>query len=690
MPKLFLRVILLVLLPWTAFGVDLEDLNVPAARMPTWYPFDETWYDYAQAWTEYDVTCTSGEEPCASGKNSYQDMAAIDDECDEVTTTDFSGMDCMINLADANTVLYIPAGTYELDDGEGMGASRDNIVVRGAGMASTIIERQDDGTEDSQPDCAQMGYHWQQCGTGDGASTAWTAGYTRGTSVVTVTSAVNFTDPGWIRLDMTNTTACLHVDATPNMNGDTFSHFAKITDITGTNITMDRPLRMTYNEAGCTGFTAYPWVPSVHVGLEDLTLTTDTGVAQSNFNISVMQDDTAESWIVGVKLDRADLRWISNIRQARMWWQGCTFQNLLDTGDTSVNSMHTKVSSDVVYENNICDDAPVCWELQSGPEGTVLAYNYMNQSNVVGECSRSIFFHGHYVREVLMEGNDIECALQFDSLYGRHGPRNTVYRNRNRSNDCNQTTPPPFGPKAQIGWEENAAWDSDDDDDFTQEYTNIIGNTAEYFGTRFGGSFAVECDDVTRGNVMSQANNHVFNEAYGSHSWYENNAYRADNSDESFKVAAVDAGNPRSCGGRNCSSTTTTFCDVDGDCPATETCDEDTCPGTNKETLSPDVSWSGSYPTSLYRTSAPDWWCQEACEWSQDGIGAFGDTFGTCSVDGGSCMEDADCPATETCDGEDVCQLPAEIRFDEGPCTALVTEGGSIQGATSVSGVTFN
>jgi hypothetical protein len=69
-------------------------------------------------------------------------------------------------------------------------------------------------------------------------------------------------------------------------------------------------------------------------------------------------------------------------------------------------------------------------------------------------------------------------------------------------------------------------------------------------------------------------------------------------------------------------------------------------------------------PDSMFLTAAPDWWCQEACEWdAQEGIGALGSS---------------------------TCKLPAQIRYEAGQCTALAAEapathsmgGGSMSGGS--------
>ena len=66
----------------------------------------------------------------------------------------------------------------------------------------------------------------------------------------------------------------------------------------------------------------------------------------------------------------------------------------------------------------------------------------------------------------------------------------------------------------------------------------------------------------------------------------------------------------------------------------------------------PDPTWASlAIPDSLYRSSVPSWWCEEACDWAgETGIGAFGDDFDNSA---------------------NLCKLPAQIRSEGGTCTPL-------------------
>jgi hypothetical protein len=404
-------------------------------------------------------------------------------------------------------------------------------------------------------------------------------------------------------------------------NGDIFVHLAKITDITGLDITMDRGLRMTYNGNGCSGFIARPFTPAENVGIESMALTTNVALDREGENADlkgrwfIHHLGAANSWVVDVDFGRHNERWMSIQYSARIWYQGNDFSDLSTTiyHDTEgINTKHGTV--DAVFENNTCTGSRVCAKLEKGGEGIVWAYNYTDQNEedtTPYGCEISFFNHGHYMRESLWEGNDYDCGFwPADRWWGRNGERIMAYRNRGSGTVCRGTGTDNHGWSIVLEDSSRGVYHG-----VTTDSLNLIGNTA--------GEFIPQTIDNTpmcppsigvTGNDLDTLTGDI---------WLENNAYRYPGG--TFDVTQ----------------------DTDVSCG---TGWNDACPGTNKNVASPDASWDGDYPTSLYRTTAPSWWCQEACAWSQDGIGAFGDNF-----------------------GGTLCRLPAQIRYEEGAggCTAL-------------------
>jgi len=583
----------------------LGDLNVPASRVPNWFAFDESAYQAAKTWTEVDVTCSKA--PCSSGRSPFTSLSAIA-ACGAVTTTRFAPMNCMIQSAPARTALYLPAGNYAV--GNAMQFARSDVVVRGAGRSSTILRRTSPGRDTNGGDCdPNAGASLLVvCAPGfKGTTTNWTGGYATNARTVTVANGGIFSVGGWIMLRMSGDTGCAYIDKPLNSGGapDAFIHIAQVQSVSGNQVTIDRALRMSYAAAGCTGHTAMVFKPVENVGVENLRLTSETSVPVCSDSQSCIKFPhisfvgAAKSWLVNTRVDRAWEAWSQVGRSARIWFQGNDFDDLDESISFNTEGIYVLEGGvDLVFENNTCKGTRVCQKIDNGGEGIVTAYNYMRQDQKV--CERAYMNHGHYARENLLEGNDMNCEVMLvDSWWGRNGPRITAYRNRNVSTNCMNSD------SFTVNEDGNAGW-------FAGSELNVIGNTSGQFVAS-----PVQMSPACPPSINGSADFSTLVDAV----WLEKNAWRTPGG-----TFASGTRNNRSCG----------------------TGPNDACPGTNQNTDKPHASWSGAYPTSLYRTTAPTWWCQESCAWSQRGIGAFGDDFSV-----------------------GVCKLPAQIRSEGGVCTPI-------------------
>jgi len=584
-------------------SINLGNLNIPRDRIPQWYPPTEAeaGYNSAKSWPEYDVTCSTA--PCASGKNPYTNLPSIA-SYSRITTSDFSNMDEMGDNAPDNVVLYIPAGVYNINSNQAISLTRSNIVIRGSGMSSTILKEMSGAASSA---CSGIPSNAISiCNSGfDGSAVSWTSGYDVGTRNITLSNTSSFSVGGWIDLDMDSETVCEFVDES---HADMFHHRAKITAINGNTLTIDRGLRMKYDGSGCTGFVARPFNPLTNIGIENIGFTSDESVNRADLEWHVGMHGTVNSWLIGNSFGRGDVQWVMIRFSARIWVQGNNFDDMRDV-TYSIEGMSGKDgTTDIVWENNICTNSRTCQMFYNGAEGIISSYNFFRQNQSAhssGGCERAFQIHGHYVREILIEGNDVNCAIQMaDKYWGRNGERSTAYRNRNTANTCidshNYISVDYSGGPEGI---------------FNSRYLNILGNAVGRIGSNWA-----SCDSVPLNN------NGIAD--WAQDVWIEKNFWR----DNRIIDPVVGNLNGRSCG----------------------VSAEDSCPGTNVNN-SPigSSSWTGNYPISLYRTSKPSWWCQETvsnggqvCDWDARGIGAFGDNFnGT------------------------LCKLPAQVRFEGGTCT---------------------
>ncbi len=656
---------LMILWPTTTLAnVDVMDLNIPSSRLPDWYdpkPIEDK-HIAAKAWPKFDVTCTTA--PCRDGAEPFTNHAPIA-TCSAVSTSNANGLDCMIDRAGNNVVLYLPSGDYPMP--QALTIQRGDLVLRGAGHQNTTLRRTTTGRT-TAPGCDvnRAGATLLSiCSENKNArpDVDWTSGYNVGDVTLGVANTATFAPGQWVGIKMAPIMACELVDILPSSLRDLFHHMAKVTARSTSSgpgtITIDRPLVMDYVGTGCTGHAIRPMNPVTNLGIEDLRLYTDPGIPMCTESTSgcssshmyfshVSTENVAESWFVGVKLERAYNRVMDLQYSARLWIQGGWIEEVgLNIVDSSEGQMNRAVT-DIVYENIICSNTRVCHQNQQSAESVVYAYGYFDNMGIgaAGKCQgvnscgheKGLFNHGFYARHALFEGNDMDGRIILaDVWWSRNGPFHTAYRNRLRVEPPHGCSGPNWG-FVTVDWSGGTGAAAD--------YGTVIGNTAQgYLGRPATGP---DCANLNPWVGMDKIITHL---------WIEKNAFR----------------NPQSSA---CSASEQPYCafkvhdDTNGRINnAITSCgtgEGDACPGTNKLTRGPDPSWSGTYPTSFYRKSAPTWWCQEACAWDQTGIGAFGDDF----------------DAT-------LCKLPAQIRYEGGTCTPL-SGGGGTTPTRPVAPVLFN
>jgi hypothetical protein len=304
------------------------------------------------------------------------------------------------------------------------------------------------------------------------------------------------------------------------------------------------------------------------------------------------------------------------------------FQDI-DQVDFNTASAHAQWGSvDTYIIDNVFVDVRVGGYLENGPEGTVIAYNYTDGAE---ECERGHMIHGMYSRETLLEGNDTDCVIAAgDDWWGRNGPRNMVYRNRQRTPEVGRVAVTSgYGP--QIGTDRPR---------FVSDYLSLVANTGTWFysapGAPPGDSAAYNMDYETAAPALDVTTN----------LWLERNI-------ASERITLYPAATTR-CG-----------TDSPSDCARVGSLPNSTRGDNAEGTTSTPAGWQSLViPDSLFLTEAPSWWCEEACPFAaQTGIGALGDQS---------------------------CKLPAQIRYEAGQCTALAAEapathsmgGGSMSGGS--------
>jgi len=618
--------------PYGRPELDLGDLTVDKSRLPRVFPFDETVYHEAQEWPEIDVTCTSS--PCASGRSPIPS----DWDCSlpnpaENGAEDATAIDCMVDHAEPETVIWVPNGIYEMGPYggpvRGITMSKSNVVLRCEDPIHTTFRIFDKKRVHECKD-EQGVWHADLCGAmavsiaaynmfgDDGDETAWISGYAPGDTQIEVADISLFATGDWVMLQMDRAnTNCEFIDDIPSQGGiplnvhNTFNHYGKVVSIAGNVLTIDRGLRMDYTTTSCGSKAVRRITPLENVGVESCGFDTSTTTPQQTFGKfqAVAVGAATGTWLVGNQFTRFDEHVVQYKMATRNWFQG---NQLNDVQGTSYNTeglyMAVGAAGNVV-ENNAFIEMTVAHEVSVGAEGNIAAYNYVRGATA-SPWQNSFFTHGRYVRESLWEGNDVDSPmLSADHWWGRNGPRITLFRNRIVGS----------GSKASMatGRDKEGPWPIATD-------LNWIGNTSAYYWNSppTNAGFPTSLNPAHDMDYLVE-NMHV-----------EKNVYRQP---YGFQMDSPNA---------------TTDCGTGlGDCPGSNP-GSSPGQGTNVEGQMGPSSWStDAIPHSLYRgASPPSWWCEEACAWNDvhQGIGAWGDDLSST-----------------------LCKLPAQIRYEGGQCTPV-------------------
>jgi hypothetical protein len=655
------RLTLLLAFPLAAAATSWGDFSATlSTRLPyDWYPPTEAEANKtaAEGWTAYDVTCEENAGDCSpvAGTVVFPEAWGCDEAVPDDATSDVAEINCLITNSAEESVLYFEAGTYNLDTGEHINITHDELVLRGAGVTSIIsINKQGDHGGGGKACDAESVVLVYPAADGDTNFTNWTAGYTAGTTVITVASAANISAGDYILLEADEAGGKMD-NPDPGLEGEAWTYTVKVSSVDGNNVTIDRPLRLDFNTSNQKVYTdgvTQPWIESI--GLENVKfVATNRGGCGGNDSACwgpyICMKWAKESWVTDVYFDEPYDQSIRMDRGcARNWIEATTSNGQTDTSQGgNYHIWLTSGSSDNVVENNVFYDSDMAMVVQSGAQGNVLAYNYCN--DVGDQGNRCVFLHGTYGHHTLAEGNHhYGGRVEIDDHWGRSGPGNVIYRARMNM--------PPTCWKWDGGWENEAVScevDGDCGSGYTCEESDNGGITTEIQNNRPPHEGA-----TVLGSIITGMFSRPSGDGPPDYQAYFDTDGPAD--DDVWVERTI----VRGCDAGNCEETARSSLNLEPGANTTTV--------TNLEAANSDGgAWSGfTGPDSLYRSSAPSWWCQEACDWDLlTGIGAFGDDI---------------TPGSEA----SLCKLPSKIIDEAGTCTAMdasstaTISGGSLLGGS--------
>jgi hypothetical protein len=610
---------------------SLGTLSLPVSRVQDWWVFAPP--DTA-GWGSIDVTSES-----QMGALGCPPASAVAGESDE------AALQCAIDRAPANTRLLLPAGTYDVPNG--LVIRRGGLVLVGAGIDHTVIELEhEQGVYVAG--CGIHGYV-KICGAEQGiTSHAWTGGYARGNTVLALADVSGLAPEDWVVTREANDPS-LYL----GQNRDhTLTYVARVAsvDAGARTITLDRPLRHDYGRPTSSGRVVEEFTPIEHVGLEALTLRRTT-LGSNAWSPHIHFQFATHFWVRGVKIEHGLKVGVSF---ERMSARGLLAESWIHDFDDPETYGHDTINfrdgaHDHAVVNNLVTEARGGVVLQMGTSGNAILYNaFLERSQ--GCWFRHIFGHGDYQRANLLEGNHVECRIEFDNYYGPQGPWNTLYRNR-QSGDCTGTDP--AGSCGVDGNDHHAINNHNDANAPTlTESFNVLANVApDFFGRPACGSKPPSaCPDYDLASVDL---------------WMERNLARGVitlESPEAGTRLVSNAENARGSGRRPTTPDWEAFC--------------------------------AGAPDSLVYPSIPEWWCRESADcWSvETGIGACGDDLGSsecllpaqrravgleCTPLGAGVCGDGEVTAGEVCDASapsSGCSAPASFCDDCSGCAECLLD----------------
>lgn len=383
------------------------------------------------------------------------------------TISAYTGTAATINTAITNCTagqfVKLGAGTFTLST---MISLKATVTLRGSGANQTFIKFTSAGHGGCNglgaSVCATMSdSSWSAISGSQGNTANWTAGYSQGTTVITLSSTTNLAVGKLIILDQTDDTSddgtiynCQTSGVCSDQGTDVGrtgrgQHETKIvTNIAGGNVTVSPPI---INPNWRSGQSPGAWwsssaQPISGVGIEDLSLDYTSVGTNATYGMQFM--GAVNSWVKGVRSIKANNAHI-NFYQS----QSITVRDSYFYGNqgacSQAYSMEPWLSDNLLVENNIFQHEASPMVL-SGSVGSVMAYNYsLDDYFNCGDTAwmqGSSYHHEQGSNYHLWEGN-IGINLTADNI---HGPSQmgTAFRNRwdgkdplNSLNKTEQTVP---------------------------------------------------------------------------------------------------------------------------------------------------------------------------------------------------------------------------------------------------------
>jgi Big-like domain-containing protein/parallel beta helix pectate lyase-like protein len=339
----------------------------------------------------------------------------------------------------AGQVVKLNAGTYSLSSGVDFNANN-NVTLRGAGPDRTFL------VFSGGVSCGGLGA--DVCfrngllnSTDSPGNTAnWTAGYSVGTTSITLSSTSNLQVGSLLILDQLNDSsdggAVFVCDAGglcategpggTGRSGRVQEQHVRVTAISGNTVTITPGLYMpNWRSSQSPGAWWSSAVPITMSGIEDLSV---SHAGSGSVMSGVYFFNAYNCWMKNVKSLNANRNHVWLYQSAHVTVRDSYFYGTQNAASQSYG-IETYMNSDALIENNIFQHVTVGMMTGGSTSGTVFAYNYSldDYYNVASWMQSSSYLHAGGIGFVLFEGNE-GIGFTADAIHGTTDFA-TVFRN---------------------------------------------------------------------------------------------------------------------------------------------------------------------------------------------------------------------------------------------------------------------
>jgi hypothetical protein len=335
----------------------------------------------------------------------------------------------------ANQVVFLNAGTYNLSAGITFNG-KNNVTLRGAGPDKTfLVFTGHDACGGLNANICVVNSSPNYAGNPVNMAN-WTAGYGRGTTVITLDNVAKVQPGTLLILDQVNDSAdtgnvwicgtnglnvcCIECASGVGRNsGSTYrqqTQIVKVVAVSGNNVTIETGLMMPQWRSSQSPGAWWSSSPAVvGVGVEDVSLDI-SGDSGSSSGIAFYL--AYASWAKNVRVSLAGRNNVWIYESSHITVKDSYFYGGQNYGSQSYGIERGWISSHVLIENNIFHHmtAP---EMSNNDQGSVIAYNYAvnDYDPQTGWLSSSEWHHGPGIDFTLYEGN-VTPGFRADYFHG--------------------------------------------------------------------------------------------------------------------------------------------------------------------------------------------------------------------------------------------------------------------------------